>query len=283
YQINHQLLNLSVLNAIDRLAFLLQLEVNSAYFVQFKSFVWEKFKKEGVSVSDYIRYWKTLEEKDSIPSLKNSQSDSAIQVLTIHKSKGLQYPVVILPYINWEVDFRSTIKWIQPEGIHDLKSLAVTITPKTLSNTSYKNISLAETEEAFLESTNTLYVALTRAEEQLYALADVKKGIGKFIYENVRQNPILSTTKIELGNNNRSSVVKNEKSKNLIELKKSIKEKSTELNIAPESDQYWKESKTTELDYGTFFHEVMKKIMTLKDKEKVFYSIKSDANLSEEN
>lgn len=282
--VNQKLLQHSTLTAIDKLSNLLSLNINSAYFVQFKSFVWDRFKKEGVSISDFIRYWKTLEEKDSIPSLKNSEVSSAVQILTIHKSKGLQYPVVIMPFVDWKTNFKDAIKWIEPVGVEGLSHLAVNISPNSLENTDYTEVSKLESDEAFLESLNLLYVALTRAEEQLYVFSDAKKGIGNFIFENIKHNLILSNQTIEIGTANRLSEIKDKDKEDLskIELKNSFKESKSILNVAVESSKYWNEENVSVFDYGNYFHDIMKKLKTTKDKEKIISSLKNDSNLSSE-
>ena len=280
YSVYKSNVQFSVFEAMSNAVKSFGLDENTTYFQQFKSYVWERFKKEGVSISDFVSLWKVLEEKNNIPSLKNAASANAVQIITAHKSKGLQFKVVIIPFANWTVNFRETIKWIQPEGVDDLTHLAVNITPNTLQKTPYSLIAEEESKEAFLESLNILYVALTRAEEHLYVFVESKKGIGKEINLALQQTSIYNDNCIELGEKKKYSTQDEYRSTDLFVINKTPRIKELALHIAPNADIYWNESSANEADYGTLFHEIIRKIKTLRDVEKILSQITTDGKIS---
>lgn len=125
----------------------------------------------GNSLSEFLSYWDTVDPK--ICSPKNSD---AVQVMTLHKSKGLSFPYVIFPFAENVVFYKSTKRWCYPEsagtalegmskGIYriDLDSSA----ENTLFSEDYR-------KEAFMQmvdAINMFYVATTRAEKGMLIIA----------------------------------------------------------------------------------------------------------------
>lgn len=110
--------------------------------------------------------------------LKNVQSPNAVRIMTIHKSKGLQAPVVLMPVMSLSLEARRE-PYIVPETSDSGEDglLAVTA-PEYARNVSetLNDIAMREKEEAWLDELRCLYVAMTRAEEELYMLIPEKKG-----------------------------------------------------------------------------------------------------------
>ena len=70
-------------------------EKNNAYVQFFLDIVLEKDIKYQMSISDFLEFWEKGHEKWSVPTGENAD---AIRILSIHKSKGLEFPVVIFPF-----------------------------------------------------------------------------------------------------------------------------------------------------------------------------------------
>ena len=75
---------------------------------------------QAADTFSFVRWWSQNKEKIT---LKLERSGSAIEIITIHKSKGLQYPVVIIPFCNWELDYipaQSPLLWVstRPNDTH---------------------------------------------------------------------------------------------------------------------------------------------------------------------
>jgi len=103
--------------------------------------------------------------------LRLESDEQLVKVVTIHKSKGLEYPLVFLPFIctSKPVDGqRLPLAW------HDSAGQAhLTLTPDA------EQIALAD-DERLAEDLRLLYVALTRAQHACWlGVADLKRGTGK--------------------------------------------------------------------------------------------------------
>ena len=60
---------------------------------------WEQ--EEAADISTFLQYW---QDKGHQQSIVNNSAEDAITLMTIHKSKGLGFPVVLLPDISWQLD-----------------------------------------------------------------------------------------------------------------------------------------------------------------------------------
>ena len=152
----------------------------NAYIQYFLDIVLERDVRNQAGISDFLNYWDKNAEKFSIPS---PEGKNAVRIMTIHKSKGLEFPVVIMPFAD--EDYAKSPKsklWIDAEK--DEFGL-----PKVLVDNSKavegfgdaaKSVYVQKSQEELLDNINVLYVALTRAEEQLFVISDMNldsKGI----------------------------------------------------------------------------------------------------------
>ncbi|MFC6997735.1 UvrD-helicase domain-containing protein [Rufibacter roseus] len=159
------------------------------YLEAFMNEVHRYSHEENGDLGGFLEWW---QEEGAKQSLKRDQAPNAIRILTVHKSKGLQYPVVIIPFCNWKLDVdtqgKTNIIWAdcKPEGVTAMHKLlfqslplsGVPITYKSeLSSTYFSFEHLQEKLQAYLDNLNLLYVALTRAEDALLITAqDVDEG-----------------------------------------------------------------------------------------------------------
>lgn len=124
--------------------------------------------KQNNNLNDFIIYW---EEKKDRTSLVVPQGLNAITIMTIHRSKGLEFPVVILPFSNGKIEKGKKNLWIDIEN-PKIAELPAALVPnnESLSNTDYADTYDEEKHKSRLDALNVLYVALTRPEERLYVL-----------------------------------------------------------------------------------------------------------------
>ena len=171
---------------------LFDIESERDYLFRFLDVVLEFSTKRGSHLSDFLDYWETQKDKISISAPSDPQ---AITVQTIHRSKGLEYPVVIIPYADWEyvpTALRDSM-WVTLEATDDLSvthfdplvseaengevirflQTGSVQVKKDLEKTteSVKRQYLEECEKVFVENLNLLYVAFTRPTKKLYVLA----------------------------------------------------------------------------------------------------------------
>ena len=103
----------------------------------------------------------------SSKSVTLPDNQNAASVFTIHKSKGLEFKIVILPFLSWELDhsgFKQPVLWIRPETqpFNDLGLVPVRYS-RALADTYFAEDFYWEKSSSYLDNLNLLYVAMTRA------------------------------------------------------------------------------------------------------------------------
>jgi ATP-dependent exoDNAse (exonuclease V) beta subunit len=121
-------------------------------------------------IAAFIDWW---ENEGSDKALPSSENQDAVQVMTVHKSKGLEFRAVIIPFLNWKLSTSSTgvktkLLWVDAEaaGFPNFRSLPVDFT-KNLSSTVFAADYFEEVLLNYMDELNTLYVASTRAKDYL--------------------------------------------------------------------------------------------------------------------
>lgn len=146
---------------------------NEQVFLQaFLDLVTEYGKKESGDLGRFLRWW---DETGSRKTIATPDSQNAIRILTVHKSKGLGFKAVIVPFCDWEIDHKPTkpvILWCRPEEQPFNKLHLVPVRyGQILSKTIFSKDYYEEKLYAFIDNLNTLYVAFTRAKEELIVYA----------------------------------------------------------------------------------------------------------------
>jgi ATP-dependent exoDNAse (exonuclease V) beta subunit len=126
-------------------------------------------KRNNSNVRDFIEWFNDKGKKTSITSPDGAD---AVQVMTIHKSKGLQFPIVICPFFDWKMDINREISWVENQE-HSLPSYFVKMS-KVLLETELAETYTVEHGKFLLDHLNLLYVAFTRPEVALFISGAVK-------------------------------------------------------------------------------------------------------------
>ncbi len=134
-------------------------------------------QKGYVSISSFLDRWNELhQDSKTKPSIILGKPKGAVQVKSIHKSKGLESPIVIMPQVGGGFYRPQHVFW--PTKLPDMYkkwgSLPLNFT-STLELTNFADNYEQESFEIALEELNTLYVGFTRAIERLYVFVDNKK------------------------------------------------------------------------------------------------------------
>ncbi|WP_411275532.1 UvrD-helicase domain-containing protein [Daejeonella sp.] len=120
-------------------------------------------------VGTFLDWWDTEGTAKALPS---SSDQDAVQVMTIHKSKGLEFRAVIIPFITWKLNTSSgyikKLLWVDANaaGFGKFNSLPVDYN-KGLASTSFAENYFEEMLLNYMDIINTLYVATTRAKDYL--------------------------------------------------------------------------------------------------------------------
>ncbi len=166
-----------LVNIYQRFAVRENFRDNQAFFMKFLELIKTKEDKY-VEVDEFLSYLKEAPPEDLYVNI--TQSDS-LKVLTIHKSKGLEFPVVIIPFLRWEIDPRigreRISAYIVEEDNHSLGLLRITKKHRLYSQW-LEEIYVQNYRKAFIDELNNTYVAFTRAQYELYIFIPYKSGKG---------------------------------------------------------------------------------------------------------
>ncbi|MCL7762421.1 UvrD-helicase domain-containing protein [Polaribacter sp. Z014] len=253
---------------------------SDAYIQFFLDVVLEQ-QRNGTDVGEFLEFWELKKERLSIVA---PESAGAVQIMTIHKSKGLEFPVVIFPC---DVDIYRQIKpksWLNelPESYEGFGELLVDYS-KSLSIVSTRGLDIynQQREELELDNFNLLYVTLTRAVEQLHIITDKKissKGeentnfySGIFINYLKQQNQ-WNDEVLEYSFGDKGRVSKREKESSVAEIHEQfISTPWQEHNIVllANSSKLWNTEQGKAIDFGNLLHEIFAKIITVNDVDNV--------------
>lgn len=121
-------------------------------------------------IAAFLEWW---DNEGSSKPLPSSESQDAVQVMTIHKSKGLEFAAVIVPFLNWKLieysnGARKKYIWADAAvaGFEKFKSFPVEIN-QSLAKTAFAEEYFEEIMLGYMDLINTLYVATTRAKNYL--------------------------------------------------------------------------------------------------------------------
>lgn len=149
------------------------------YVQAFLDMIKEYAEKESADAARFLAWW---DEKGYKKTIVTPDGQDAIRILTVHKSKGLGFKAVVLPFGDWEIDHRPTssvILWCHPkvEPFNALHLVPVKYS-STLSRTIFAGEYYEEKLHAYIDNLNTLYVAFTRAKEELIVFSPRPKKEG---------------------------------------------------------------------------------------------------------
>lgn len=142
---------------------------SDAHVTGFMDFVLEFSLKEGTDIQSFLRYW---DKKGRSKNVSSPEHVNAVNVMTIHKSKGLEFPIVIFPYANTHMkEEMDPTLWIAVDE-HDFQGFSEVMVNKKKEVRHYSAAAAAvydeEEDKLQLDAMNLLYVALTRAIKALY-------------------------------------------------------------------------------------------------------------------
>ncbi|WP_396194591.1 UvrD-helicase domain-containing protein [Flavobacterium sp.] len=258
------------------IAKVIPMDKRNAYIQFFLDLILEHDLKKQAGISDFLSYWDNHSEKLSIPS---PEGNDAVRIMTIHKSKGLEFPVVIFPFAEEDYSKGPREKmWLNAEE-------AITGLPKALVDKSSKVEGYGEEaslvyqqkkQEELLDNINVLYVALTRAEEQLYIISGMQsRGKTSGEYPNNMATFFIKFLEDKGFDENKFdySFGKAEKlsvTKEIINETETIPQLSATLNpknikIAQKESLMWNTHQQKAIEFGNILHEILSFVKTKDD------------------
>jgi ATP-dependent exoDNAse (exonuclease V) beta subunit len=226
------------------------------------------------SIQHFLEWWEKEKEKKSIIY---PETLDAIRVMTIHKSKGLEFPVVILPDANYKIQLlKGNHSWatIQKPYIEELSDFILPL-KKSLLETDFAFLYEDEMRALFLDKLNMFYVATTRPTEMLYVVSELpsttsKKelevnSINKLLYHFLVETNRWSNTVTDYSifdDDTTKQIFKKRKDSNLFEIKGAATQAAmSQVAVRTNQRQFWKKEKLDDIEYGNLLHEALARVV----------------------
>ena len=268
----------SLIDLCHKITKAFHLEKKARIYVQFfLDEVWMYGNKYSQELFGFLNYW---EEKAHKLSVVIPRGINAVQVMTVHKSKGLEFPVVLFPFANWdaisEPDAKSWVEINEPE-LKELPSSLIPLNDKLKSSTKLLQTIFEEHKaKVLLDNLNMLYVALTRPKTRLYIFTSSKerrKNLNVFFDSFLQSKGLWEKGKTQYNFGKKVKKTNNKQKENKkIPISQPIKDLSKILHINRRAPKMWDVNQPEKgADKGRRVHEILSYIKTANDLE---YSLK---------
>ena len=277
----HESVQLPIYELIESIIYQFSLTTSSDAYIQFfLNFTFKFSSSHSSNITDFLQYYDRKKDRLKINS---PEGINAIQIMTIHKSKGLEFPIVIFPYADLNIYEEIDPKiWFSLDD-DDYCGFSHTLLSYNKDMAEFGEqgleIDYIHKTELELDSLNLLYVALTRAVEKLYIVSgvhyDSKKNIA---IKNNRFSGLFMNYLKDLNlwrdeqldysfGKNDNVIPKKDSEKNTYhqQLFISIPRKEHQINILTKSGLLWDTSQKKAIEKGNLIHDVMSHIKTQKD------------------
>ena len=260
-------------------------KTSNAYIQFYLDVVLDFSQKKGSNISGFLDYFN---KKKTSLSIISPKGQNAIQIMTIHKSKGLEFPVVIFPYADLDI-----YNEIEPKEWFKLDANKYNGFSHTLLNYT-KDFEHFDTEgltifnkhqsEQELDNINLLYVTLTRPVEQLFIITkkDIStKGIvndkkySGFFINYLKHLGCWNDSELHyhFGNSKRTTQRSQSTEKTTIQEQFiSTSKKEHNIKIVTKSAMLWDTNQKEAIEKGNLIHDIMSQIKTKSDVEAVINS-----------
>ena len=249
-------------------------------------------------LSNFLLWWNEKGYKTSVNV--NDEVDS-IRLLTIHKSKGMEFKAVLIPFLNWKTSSTGTqlpILWCRSETAPFNRFPLLPVKAKSeLTNTLFKKEYIEETVSSYIDTLNLLYVAITRAKSVLLINTVNPERSGKDVNVLLKESLQAMGTKelfetcwdeekniFEFGRLN-PVLLKKQETANLVLINDySFNNFHNRLKLRLKSDDYMLSDEPhhkSGKNMGKIIHEILSKIKTVDDLEKACEQALYDGKIEE--
>lgn len=238
------------------------------------------------NIREFLEWWNEVKHKKSIIY---PDSLDAVRVMTIHKSKGLQFPIVIMADADWQVKIRKRF-WMHVDKIW-MKNvpLAIVSASKDLLKTEFADLYKEEESSTFLDVLNLVYVATTRAEDKLYILSTEQKN------PPASNNSVTALLYSYLSGKGLWDGFKTYEFGNVETVKESTEVKQTKEYLIHVSESairdapmrknqrlLWRNEIRQKIDWGNLLHSALKQIVYIGDESKVLRQLQLSGEVDDD-
>lgn len=285
-----ELSKLPLYELIEQIIFLCGMDrepSNLPYLNAFRDLVSDYISRNGSNLKEFLDWWNEVKEKQA---LTTSATADAVNIITLHKSKGLAFKAVIIPEMNW--DFKANkqaveILWEKiPASAPEysaLKCVPIEYGPAmrdSIFSEAYYNEVLLQ----YIDNLNLLYVAFTRARYVLIGYCNQPKkvpdyqkvisSIFPFFNNDVEANigEIPDPAYFDKNSNNKQEESKESKEPKVLKESKESEELKELEELSPAAKMALfplrdADGLTKQIERGSRMHRVMENVITVDDIE----------------
>ena len=143
----------------------------AVYLAAFQDMVIDYTDRYPADAASFLDWW---DSKGRFRSISSPEGTDAVRIMTIHKSKGLEFGCVILPFADGALEpspTQSEWRWVKPASVFSDAGLPPFVPVKTerkLMETEHASIYIDYHDLFMMDKLNSAYVAFTRAVDELY-------------------------------------------------------------------------------------------------------------------
>lgn len=267
------------------------LDVANPYIQFFLDEVFDYALNNNNDLLGFLNWWDERKDKKSI---ELPEGLDALNIMTIHKSKGLEFPVVIMPYATDRIKVDGG-KWVQDlDKEHPIDQLEYLTISESLENTKYDYVYKEEKRNAIIDFFNTLYVAFTRPEDRLYIISsrpskssnsiNIPKLMSEYLankgdWDSEKQTYVLAGEQLPV---TKKYSKENSNSKELVSF--ISKDWNEKLALSYQAPDYWDIYFGEDArQYGNTIHLILALIKTKEDVEKVLDKLLKQGSITDSN
>jgi ATP-dependent exoDNAse (exonuclease V) beta subunit len=261
-----------------------------AFVIGYLETVFNYTATQNQGLIGFLDHWE--EKKDSLSISAPLQKD-AVQIMTIHKSKGLEFPVVIFPYADAKLySHQDEHHWydIEAQDYGGFSQLMVKHADRIKNYGHQGNMRFSQRRgEQQFDALNVLYVACTRAVERLYVLSRFRESVIPQNYGNLLVNYLKDTGLYQEGKMEYrfGEEIKKEIPENHFEQALSIpfissNKEAHNIQIITKKGRLLSEDVEEAISYGNLIHELLAIIKTPRDIETALQDFLLDGRILEE-
>ena len=258
------------------------------FLLNFLEMLFNYTQNAGATLKEFLKFW---DDEASKISIQASENIDAVQIMTIHKAKGLEFPVVFIPMENKNNDKKFS-EWYDLNSEDELKTVILNQFSPELENYD-EDLAQFNFENSYRNKIDRFciqYVATTRPVEQLFFYIEKpsKSSNNLELYDFVTQfQPSENGESLDSFDIFPVSDLKKQKKKdkkdyqseNINSISQQT-EKVSNIEIATTSKNY--QNRVEHVRIGIFTHEILSKIKIKKDVTKVLNSYLLEGKITNE-
>lgn len=258
------------------------------FLLNFLEMLFNYTQNAGATLKEFLKFW---DDEASKISIQASENIDAVQIMTIHKAKGLEFPVVFIPMENKNNDKKFS-EWYDLNSEDELKTVILNQFSPELENYD-EDLAQFNFENSYRNKIDRFciqYVATTRPVEQLFFYIEKpsKSSNNLELYDFVTQfQPTENGERLDSFDIFPVSDLKKQKKKekkdyqseNINSISQQT-EKVSNIEIATTSKNY--QNRVEHVRMGIFTHEILSQIKTKKDVTKVLNSYLLEGKITNE-